>query len=67
MAAKTHSIFEPAIVVPAIAESFKKLNPLHMVKNPVMFVTEVGAAVTTVLMFSGTQAAPFGFLLQITL
>ena len=67
MAAKTHSIFEAAIVVPAIAESFKKLNPLHMVKNPVMFVTEVGAAVTTVLMFSGTQGAPFGFLLQITL
>ena len=67
MAAKTHSIFEAAIVIPAIAESFKKLNPLHMVKNPVMFVTEVGAAVTTVLMFSGTQGAPFGFLLQITL
>ena len=67
MAAKTHSIFEPAIVVPAIAESFKKLNPLHMVKNPVMFVTEVGAAVTTVLMFTGTQGAPLGFLLQITL
>jgi K+-transporting ATPase ATPase B chain len=67
MAAKTHSIFEPAIVVPAIAESFKKLNPLHMVKNPVMFVTEVGAAVTTVLMFTGTQGAPVSFLLQITL
>jgi potassium-transporting ATPase ATP-binding subunit len=67
MAAKTHSIFEPAIVVPAIAESFKKLNPIHMVKNPVMFVTEVGAAVTTALMFSGTQGAPLGFLLQITL
>jgi potassium-transporting ATPase ATP-binding subunit len=67
MAAKTHSIFEPAIVVPAIADSFKKLNPIHMVKNPVMFVTEVGAAVTTVLMFSGTQGAPLGFLLQITL
>jgi K+-transporting ATPase ATPase B chain len=67
MAAKTHSIFEPTIVVPAIADSFKKLNPIHMVKNPVMFVTEVGAAVTTVLMFSGTQGAPLGFLLQITL
>ena len=67
MAAKTHSIFDPAIVVPAIAESFKKLNPLHMVKNPVMFVTEIGAAVTTVLMFTGNQGAPWGFLLQITL
>ena len=67
MAAKTHSIFDPAIIVPAIGESFKKLNPLTMLKNPVMFVTEVGAAVTTVLMFTGTQGAPFGFLLQIAL
>jgi K+-transporting ATPase ATPase B chain len=33
--------------MPAIVESFKKLNPVHMVKNPVMFVTEVGAALTT--------------------
>jgi len=67
MAAKSHSIFDPAIIVPAIGESFKKLNPLHMVGNPVMFVTEVGAAVTTVLMFFGGQGAPFSFLLQITL
>jgi K+-transporting ATPase ATPase B chain len=67
MAAKTHSIFDPTIVVPAIGEALKKLNPLHMVGNPVMFVTEVGAAITTVLMFTGTEGAPFGFLLQITL
>jgi len=67
MAAKSHSIFDPAIIVPAIGESFKKLNPRHMIGNPVMFVTEVGAAVTTVLMFTGGQGAPFGFLLQITL
>ncbi len=67
MAAKTHSIFDPAIVVPAIGESFKKLNPVHMVGNPVMFVTEVGALITTVLIFTGTEGAPFGFLLQVTL
>jgi K+-transporting ATPase ATPase B chain len=67
MAAKTHSIFDPAIIAPAIGEAFKKLNPLHMVGNPVMFVTEVGAAITTVLMFTGTEGAPFGFLLQVTL
>jgi len=67
MAAKTHSIFDPAIIVPAIGESFKKLNPRHMVGNPVMFVTEVGAAITTVLLFTGGQGASFGFLLQITL
>ena len=67
MAAKTHSIFDPAIIVPAIGESFKKLNPRHMVGNPVMFVTEVGAAITTVLLFTGGQGASFAFLLQITL
>ncbi len=67
MAAKTHSIFDPTIIVPAIGEAFKKLNPLHMVGNPVMFVTEVGAAITTVLMFTGTEGASFGFLLQVTL
>jgi potassium-transporting ATPase ATP-binding subunit len=47
MAAKARPLFDPAIVVPAIGEAFKKLNPVHMVKNPVMFVTEVGAALTT--------------------
>jgi len=66
MAAKVHSIFDPAIIVPAIGESFKKLNPRHMVGNPVMFVTEVGAAITSVLLFTGGQGASFGFLLQIT-
>ena len=67
MAAKIHSIFDPAIIVPAIGESFKKLNPRHMIGNPVMFVTEVGALITTVLMFTGGQGASFAFLLQITL
>jgi len=67
MAAKSHSIFDPTIIVPAIGESFKKLNPVTMLKNPVMFVTEVGAVITSVLLFSGNQGAPFAFLLQITL
>jgi K+-transporting ATPase ATPase B chain len=47
MSNKARPLFDPAIVMPAIVESFKKLNPVHMVKNPVMFVTEVGAALTT--------------------
>src|ERR1700730_3480086 len=67
MAAKSHSIFDPAIVLPAIGESFKKLNPVHMVKNPVMFVTEVGAAITSVLIFTGTEGESTKFLVQITL
>ena len=51
MATKARSLFDPAIVMPAIAESLKKLNPIHMWRNPVMFVTEVGAALTTVDLF----------------
>jgi len=67
MAAKTHSIFDPAIIIPAIGASFQKLNPVHMIGNPVMFVTEVGALITTILLCLGGQGATFGFLLQITL
>jgi potassium-transporting ATPase ATP-binding subunit len=51
MAAKARPLFDPEIVMPAIVESFKKLNPVHMWKNPVMFVTEVGAALTTMDLF----------------
>jgi len=51
MAAKARPLFDPAIVMPAVGESFKKLNPMHMWKNPVMFVTEVGAALTTLDLF----------------
>jgi K+-transporting ATPase ATPase B chain len=47
MAAKARPLFDMEIVIPAMVESLKKLNPLHQVKNPVMFVTEVGAALTT--------------------
>src|SRR5271169_2940370 len=66
MAAKSHSIFDPAIIVPAIGDSFKKLNPITLAKNPVMFVTEVGAAITTVLLVTG-HGANFGFQVQIAL
>jgi K+-transporting ATPase ATPase B chain len=66
MAAKAHSIFDPAIIVPAIGDSFKKLNPLTLARNPVMFVTEVGALITTVLLVTG-HGAHFGFQLQIAL
>ena len=42
------SIFDPDILRTAGLESFKKLDPRIQLKNPVMFVVEVGAAVTTV-------------------
>src|SRR5271170_81181 len=66
MAAKSHSIFDPAIIVPAIGDSFKKLNPLTLARNPVMFVTEVGAFITTMLLVTG-HGANFGFQFQIAL
>ncbi len=65
MSSKARPLFDPAIVIPAIGESFKKLNPIHMVKNPVMFVTEVGAFVTTIDLFFTRDSIPF--VLQISL
>ena len=59
MAAQSRSIFDPKIIVPAIGEAFKKLNPVTMVRNPVMFVTEVGALVTTVEIFASHESKAF--------
>src|SRR6202011_620918 len=66
MAAKALSIFDPTIIVPAIGDSFKKLNPVTLARNPVMFVTEIGALITTVLLVIG-HGAHFGFQVQIAL
>jgi K+-transporting ATPase ATPase B chain len=66
--ARKRSLFDPEIVMPAIVESFKKLNPIYMARNPVMFVTEVGAAVTTIEMFfASAHHESFAFVLQISL
>jgi len=65
MSTKAHSLFDSAIVIPALADSFKKLNPAVMIKNPVMFVTMVGAAVTTVEIFVSTE--PKSFTIQISI
>jgi K+-transporting ATPase ATPase B chain len=63
--AKKKSLFDGAIVRRAAVDSLKKLNPMLMMKNPVMFVVEVGSVVTTVLLFK--RGGDFGFNLQITL
>ncbi|MGA7915597.1 MAG: potassium-transporting ATPase subunit KdpB [Candidatus Acidiferrales bacterium] len=57
------------IVVPALWESFVKLNPKTLTKNPVMFVVEVGAVLTSADLVRGVvqHSAGFGFSLQITL
>ena len=41
------SVTDPALLFPAIGQSFVKLNPRAMVRNPVMFVVEIGAVMTT--------------------
>ena len=65
----TATIADPKILIPAIGDSFKKLDPRLMVKNPVMFVVEVVAALTTVLFVRDvfTGAGHYGFSLQIIL
>jgi potassium-transporting ATPase ATP-binding subunit len=64
------AMLDPAVLGPAVAESFKKLDPRTMVRNPVMFCVEVAAALTTLLflrdlVMGGGEAAHPGFGLQI--
>ncbi|MGO9543936.1 MAG: potassium-transporting ATPase subunit KdpB [Rhodomicrobium sp.] len=66
----TATIGDPKILIPAIGGSFKKLDPRLMVKNPVMFVVEVVAALVTVLFIRDVIAgtgAHYGFSIQIIL
>lgn len=65
----TATITDPKILVPAIGDSFKKLDPRKLAKNPVMFVVEVVAALTTVLFIRDIIAGTgnYGFPLQIIL
>src|SRR6516164_11263624 len=63
------SLADSAILSRAIIDSFRTLGPRVMLKNPVMFVVEVGAALTTIqLAWNAMQhAGHLGFGLQITL
>ena len=66
MTQKPASLFDWNIVGPAIGDAFKKLNPRLMVKNPVMFVTMVGAALTTVGIFTAEPGLR-GFVTQLAI
>src|SRR5215813_7972391 len=65
MTHKTPSLFDWNIVRPAIGDSFRKLDPRLMVKNPVMFVTMVGAILTTFGIF--TSPADKAFITQLAI
>jgi len=66
--AATQSIWDPAIVRTAILDSFFKLHPRTMAKNPVMFVVEVGSVLTTAALLRDVALGRSGivFELQIT-
>jgi len=69
-AEKARSLFELTIIRQAVLDSFRKLNPRHQVKNPVMFVVWVGSIVATLLFLQallGSGEAPAGFILAIAL
>jgi potassium-transporting ATPase ATP-binding subunit len=61
------TMLDPAILMPAIGQSFVKLDPRVMIRNPVMFVVEVVAALTTVIFIREllTGGGQLGFTFQI--
>jgi potassium-transporting ATPase ATP-binding subunit len=61
----TQSIFSRALVLPAIGESFRKLDPRQLVRNPVMFTTAVVAMLLTVLLITGNAAGSVAFQVQL--
>ncbi len=75
MTAQSRPLLEQSIVRAAAIDAFRKLSPRRMVKNPVMFVVEVGSAFTTVLFVHsliapGSEAAHVaspGFILAVSL
>ncbi|HEY2384532.1 MAG TPA: potassium-transporting ATPase subunit KdpB [Terriglobia bacterium] len=62
---RSRPLFDPEIVKRATKESFVKLNPRHVAKNPVMFVVEAGAALTTVFVIKDAVIGAGGLLFGI--
>jgi K+-transporting ATPase ATPase B chain len=61
------SIFSWELAAPAMADAVRKLNPRHLIRNPVMFTTAVVALLLTVLMVVGHDSLGFGFKIQIVI
>jgi potassium-transporting ATPase ATP-binding subunit len=65
---KRRSMFDRSLVIPAVRGSFRKLNPRHLLRSPVMLVTEAGAALVTLFtVLAVVEGRPFSFELQISL
>jgi potassium-transporting ATPase ATP-binding subunit len=67
--AQKKSMFDKGILMHALWDSVIKLNPVHLLKNPVIFVTEIGAIITTaeLLLRVGKGLAAFNFQIAIWL
>jgi len=64
--ADTIALFDQAIILRAAGDSFAKLNPLQLMRNPVIFVTEVVAALTTFIGFEAlVRGEPYAFALAV--
>src|ERR1700738_156144 len=63
------AMLDPKIVLPAIGLALTKLDPRLMIKNPVMFVVEVVASLTSVIFLRDlvTGGESLGFTFQIIL
>src|SRR6266404_4825409 len=66
---KQKTLWDGKIVRPALIDAMVKLSPRAMMRNPVMFVVEVGSVITSVLLFRDVarHSPGFSFDLQITL
>ena len=66
---KGRSIWDPTIAKRAVLDSFVKLNPRTLMKNPVMFVVEIGSALLTIDLIRDvvSRSHSFGFEFQITI
>jgi len=59
------SLFTADLIVPAIGDSFRKLAPRQLIRNPVMFTTAVVATLLTILLVVGQDGLATGFKLQL--
>ena len=61
------SLFTADLILPAVGDAFRKLNPRELIGNPVMFTTAVVATLLTVLLVVGHDGLAFGFKLQLVI
>ncbi|MED5614984.1 potassium-transporting ATPase subunit KdpB [Janthinobacterium sp. P210005] len=62
------TLFDSALIGPAVVDAFKKLDPRTQWRSPVMFVVYVGSIITTLLAIqalNGQGEAPFGFIVAV--